>query len=95
MSLDVKTGSNILGHCSAGFMLDAYAHVAGEMQRDVAQRMGSVFARQSETPEKERGSANQKAGTPAFLFWYGPCQGLNKNTQAQVNKSQINPGKSK
>lgn len=38
------------------------------------------FARQSETPEKERGSANQKAGTPAFLFWYGSCQGQNKNT---------------
>ena len=42
--VDAKTVSSILGHYSAGFTLDAYTHVIGEMQRDAAQRMGSFMA---------------------------------------------------
>ena len=39
-----KTVSSILGHYSAGFTLDTYTHVTGEMQKDAAQRMGSLMA---------------------------------------------------
>ena len=42
--VDVKTLSNTLGHYSAGFTLDTYTHVTGEMQKDAAQRMGSFIA---------------------------------------------------
>ena len=42
--IDAKTVSSILGHYSAGFTLDTYTHVTGEMQKDAAQRMGSFIA---------------------------------------------------
>mgnify|MGYP002512633641 FL=1 len=42
--VDAKTVSSILGHYSAGFTLDTYTHVTGEMQKDAAQRMGSFMA---------------------------------------------------
>ena len=43
--VDAKTVSSILGHYSAGFTLDTYTHVTGEMQKEAAQRMGSFMAR--------------------------------------------------
>ena len=42
--MDVKTVSSILGHYSAGFTLDTYTHVTGEMQKDAADRMGGFIA---------------------------------------------------
>ena len=45
--VDAKTVSNILGHYSAGFTLDTYTHVTGEMQKEAAQRMGSFMAQQT------------------------------------------------
>ena len=42
--VDVKTVSSILGHYSAGFTLDTYAHVTGEMHKEAADRMGSFIA---------------------------------------------------
>ena len=42
--VDVKTVSSILGHYSAGFTLDTYTHVTGEMQKDAADRMGGFIA---------------------------------------------------
>ena len=45
--VDAKTVSSILGHYSAGFTLDAYTHVTGELQKDAAQRMGSFMAQQA------------------------------------------------
>ena len=42
--MDVKTVSNILGHYSAGFTLDTYAHVTGDMRREAADRMGGFIA---------------------------------------------------
>ena len=42
--VDVKTVSSILGHYSAGFTLNTYAHVTGEMQKEAADRMGSFIA---------------------------------------------------
>ena len=43
--VDAKTVSSILGHYSAGFILDTYTHVTGEMQKEAAQRMGSFMAK--------------------------------------------------
>ncbi len=42
--VDVKTVSSILGHYSAGFTLDTYTHVTGEMQKEAADRMGDFIA---------------------------------------------------
>ncbi len=41
--VDAKTVSSILGHYSAGFTLDTYAHVTSDMQKDAAQKMGSFM----------------------------------------------------
>ena len=38
--VDVKTVSSILGHFSAGFTLDTYAHVTTTAQREAAKKMG-------------------------------------------------------
>ena len=41
--VDVKTVSGMLGHFSAGFTLDTYAHITSAAQRQAAQTMGSVL----------------------------------------------------
>ena len=47
--VDVKTVSGMLGHFSAGFTLDTYAHITSAAQRQAAQTMGSVLAGTIET----------------------------------------------
>ena len=42
--VDVKTVSGMLGHFSAGFTLDTYAHVTTASQRQAAKTMGSVLS---------------------------------------------------
>ena len=42
--VDVKTVSGMLGHFSAGFTLDSYAHITSAALRQAAQIMGSVPA---------------------------------------------------
>ena len=42
--VDVKTVSGMLGHYSAGFTLDTYAHVTTSAQIQAANTMGSVLA---------------------------------------------------
>ena len=42
--IDVKTVSSMLGHYSAGFTLDTYAHVTTDAQRKAAQTMGDLLA---------------------------------------------------
>ena len=42
--VDIKTVSGILGHYSAGFTLDTYAHVTTAAQREAAKTMGSVLS---------------------------------------------------
>ena len=39
-----KRVSGIVGHFSAGFTLDTYAHVTGAAQRQAAQTMGNVLS---------------------------------------------------
>ena len=41
--VDVKTVSSILGHFSAGFTLDTYAHVTTAAQREAAKKMDGVL----------------------------------------------------
>ena len=40
---NVKTVSGMMGHYSAGFTLDTYAHVTGDMQRQAAQVMDTFM----------------------------------------------------
>ena len=40
--VDVKTVSSMLGHYSAGFTLDTYAHVTTDAQLKAAQTMGNI-----------------------------------------------------
>ena len=42
--VDIKTVSGMLGHYSAGFTLDTYAHVTTQAQRQAADTMGQVLA---------------------------------------------------
>ena len=41
--VDVKTVSGILGHFTAGFTLDTYAHVTTVAQRDAARKMDGLL----------------------------------------------------
>ena len=42
--LDIKTVSGMLGHFSAGFTLDTYAHVTTTAQKEAAQTMGNILS---------------------------------------------------
>lgn len=42
--VDIKTVSGMLGHFSAGFTLDTYAHVTTSAQKEPANTMGNVLA---------------------------------------------------
>ena len=42
--VDVKTLSSMLGHYSAGFTLDTYAHVTTYAQMKAAQTMGNILS---------------------------------------------------
>ena len=44
--VDVKTLSGALGHYSAGFTLDTYAHVTAQMKQDAADTIGGVISQQ-------------------------------------------------
>jgi len=41
--VDIKTVSGMLGHFSAGFTLDTYAHVTTSAQKEAANTMGGVL----------------------------------------------------
>ena len=43
--VDVKTVSSMLGHYSAGFTLDTYAHVTTDAQLKAVQTMGNILSR--------------------------------------------------
>ena len=42
--VDVKTLSSMLGHYSAGFTLDTYAHVTTSTKREAAKAMGNILS---------------------------------------------------
>lgn len=42
--VDIKTVSGMLGHFSAGFALDTYAHVTTSAQKEAAMTMGNVLS---------------------------------------------------
>ena len=41
--VDIKTVSSMLGHFSAGFTLDTYAHVTTSAQKEAAETMGNIL----------------------------------------------------
>ena len=41
--VDIKTVSGMLGHFSAGFTLDTYAHVTTSAQKEAAEALGKVL----------------------------------------------------
>ena len=41
--VDIKAVSGMMGHFSAGFTLDTYAHVTAQMQEDAANKMGDFL----------------------------------------------------
>ena len=43
--VDVKTVSSMLGHYSAGFTLDTYAHVTTDAQLKAVQTMRNILSR--------------------------------------------------
>ena len=57
--VDVKTVSSILGHFSAGFTLDTYAHVTTSMQQNAAEKVGQ-FLRNSIPYGSEVGQTTAK-----------------------------------
>ena len=42
---EMKSGWGMLGHYSAGFTLDTYAHVTTDAQLKAAQTMGNILSR--------------------------------------------------
>ena len=42
--VDIKTVSGMLGHYSAGFTLDTYAHATTQAQRQAANTMSSILS---------------------------------------------------
>ena len=42
--VDVKTVSSMLGHYSAGFTQDTYAHVTTSAKREAAKAMGNILS---------------------------------------------------
>ena len=42
--VDIKTVSDMLGHFSAGFTIDTYAHVTTSAQKEAAETTGSIFS---------------------------------------------------
>ena len=42
--VDIKTVSGMLGHFSAGFTLDTYAHVTTSAQKEAAETMGNILS---------------------------------------------------
>ena len=42
--VDIKTVSGMLGHYSAGFTLDTYAHVTTQAQRQAADTMANILS---------------------------------------------------
>lgn len=52
--VDINTVSGMLGHYSAGFTLDTYAHVTTQAQRQAADTMGQVLTGTLWKPEKSR-----------------------------------------
>ena len=40
--MDIKTVSGMLGHFSAGFTLETYAHVTTSAQKEAAQTIGNI-----------------------------------------------------
>ena len=70
--VDIKTVSGMLGHFSAGFTLDTYAHVTTSAKREAAKTMGNILSGAAEFRRVDPGtqrvpgrSAKRHAGRAA------------------------------
>ena len=44
IDFEMRAGTAMLGHYSAGFTLDTYTHVTSKMQQQAAEKMGGFMA---------------------------------------------------
>ena len=82
--VDIKTVSGMLGHYSAGFTLDTYAHVTTAAQKEAARAMGKVLANALwKYPKTKRGPGAAELHPDLALA----CMGQNMG-QPQRSKNQ-------
>ena len=72
--VDIKTVFQMLGHYSAGFTLDTYAHVTTAMQKDVAAKVVSFLQIKSEKFRKKESGCCQNGIRSVVSF---PLMGQN------------------
>ena len=85
---DIKTVSGMLGHFSAGFTLDTYAHVTTAAQKEAARTTEKVLTRQSESEKiipNSRKALARKSCAKAHLL---PCLGHGLG-QLQILQNRI------
>ena len=81
--VDIKTVSGMLGHYSAGFTLDTYAHVTTAAQKEAARAMGKVLANALwKYPKTKRGPGQSCTGPRFWLY------GSEYGGQPQRSKNQ-------
>lgn len=82
--VDIKTVSGMLGHYSAGFTLDTYAHVTTAAQKEAARAMGKVLANALwKYPKTKRGPGAAEPHRTSLLARMGQNMG-----QPQRSKNQ-------
>ena len=83
--VDIKTVSGMLGHYSAGFTLDTYAHVTTAAQKEAARAMGKVLANALwKYPKTKRGPG---AAEPQ----YGSTPKVQKSVSTFLSNKQGKP----
>lgn len=84
--LDIKTVSGMLGHYSAGFTLDTYAHVTTAAQKEAARAMGKVLANALwKYPKTKRGPGAAEPHPDLAFGSYGSEYGSTPKVQKSVS----------
>ena len=84
--LPIKTVSGMLGHYSAGFTLDTYAHVTTAAQKEAARAMGKVLANALwKYPKTKRGPGAAEPHPDLAFGSYGSEYGSTPKVQKSVS----------
>ena len=84
--VDIKTVSGMLGHYSAGFTLDTYAHVTTAAQKAAARAMGKVLANALwKYPKTKRGPGAAEPHPDLAFGSYGSEYGSTPKVQKSVS----------
>ena len=84
--VDIKTVSGMLGHYSAGFTLDTYAHVTTAAQKEAARAMGKVLANALwKYPKTKRGPGAAEPHPDLAFGSYGSEYGSTPKVQKSVS----------